>query len=320
MGDYVGATSGDPLVLGAGVLRKQNTRELIYVGTWGGPASDSTNPSGFSIYSNTGSSYCQYTYFGYGVEINAYVDTAAVNFTISIDGSSNLVGSTLIQPGTGLTWTATTGTVTGTSSIGGRLRIKIPYSTLGVHTVKKTHNSGNFIYMMAIDIVTPIHSYKSNLYADLQNTLPVGSNSLMDSRKTSMIKEALPSQKAWAQAIGITTPATTSSTTFVPMPDMSVTVKTSGGPLKITGDACVISPATAGIYLRYAVYVDGALLQNRILYNQVAATSALLPTWDLIVPVSAGVHKVDVYWASSGATFTMYVDGNNGRNLTVQEL
>jgi hypothetical protein len=316
MSNYTASVSSDFAIPPSGALRKANTREVLYYNTWVGPTLASAVPSGFTVVSNTASSYWQLTYFGYGVELLGAVDTLAVNQTVSIDDSSVLTGSTLIQPGTGLVWTAATGTLSGTSTVGGNIRIIIPVSTLSAHKVKLLVNSGYYTYQHAIDIITPIHSTKSNLYADLQNTLPVGSCSLMDSRKTSMIKEILPSQKAWAQAVGVAAAPSTSSAVLVPMPDMSCTIKTSGGAIEVSYNMVVYHPTT-GHAIYSAIYVDGLKVSSTKQCHEASANFDFLLGDSMIIPVSPGVHKVDIYWMASIAS--AYGEGAL-RNLTVKEL
>jgi hypothetical protein len=131
-----------------------------------------------------------------------------------------------------------------------------------------------------------------------------------------MIKEILPAQKAWAQAVGLAT-VTTSAGSGVPMPDMSITIKTSGGPLFISYCAGVSTDAVGG-QVPISIYVDGVTTGfQKNMRTQVASYS--IPTGDqAIVPVSAGTHKVDLYWfyASGGTAAT----ATAMRNLTVQEL
>ena len=214
------------------------------------------------------------------------------------------------------------GVLSGASNVVGKIRIKYSGLTLGVHKIKIIINSGTqFMYSDVVDIITPIHAVKSNLYADMQNTLPVGSCALTDSRKTSAVKEILPSQKAWVQAVGIASGATTTSASGVPVPDMSVTIKTSGRPILISYCICGYTGATSSpIYV--APYVDGVLSQAGIWMvisgdHSTAATSSACSN-SFVVPVSAGVHKVDLMWCTdSGVTATT---GGQRRTLTVQEL
>lgn len=322
LADFASCTAGD-LTVAAGVLRKAVAREMIYVGT--GWSVFGSNPFGWTITTTVNTDYIQYTFFGTGLSYrfqnaSAAAVTAQMTLTDAANpsGTTNFSGFTVATNGTGISsFVAATATLTTTTTNTVGNVISVSGMALGWHTIKITKLSGvaNF-FQEALDIITPIHAVKSNLYADLQNTLPVGSCSLTDSRKTSMIKEALPAQKAWAQAVGLAS-VSTSSGSPVPLPDMSVTIKTSGGPLYIS--YCIsVSVDAIGGQVPLAIYVDGVATGfQKNMRTQVA--SYAIPTGDqAIVPVSAGVHKVDIYWfyASGGTAATSPAL----RNLTVQEL
>ena len=304
-----------------GVIRKMGAnRESILGGTWSNPPTfDNTNfDSGWNCQTTTSASYMQYTFFGTGIEIGTYYNAAAYSQTVTVDGSSVLSGfaTSLSQPGTGLTFSAPAGTITGTSSVAGKARIRITGLSLGTHTVRITTGNTAQMYVDTWDIVTPIYSTKSNIYSDLMNTLPVGSNSISDDRQTQPVK-GLPAQKAWAVASGVISAPSTNSTSPVPMPDMSVTIKTSGGPLFISYAVQLII-ANSGASAAGYIYVDGQQISNDGAFVAPTATTYCAISDSIIVPVSAGVHKVDVYWSLGGGTGT--ISGNNVyRKLSVQE-
>ena len=242
MATYVPNTNAGIFSTAQGTIRKHNLREFVYTGTWSTVISFG-DLGGWNIFTAVATDSFKYTFFGTGFEwrFTNSVTTGA-NWQTNIDGATNLTVTngtfwtgalTTSFYGTGVTsFTASTGTlVTNTTQTSNGLSIS--GLSLGLHTVTLNRLTGtNNFYNQGFDIVTPIHSPKSNLYADFQNTLPVGNCSLSDNRKLS--SALLPSTKAWAQAIGITALPTTSSTTFVPFPDMSLIIKTTGGPLLIT--------------------------------------------------------------------------------------
>ena len=326
MGDYaLNSTTGTAGTISSGVLRKFATRENVYVGTWPALGIDVLFLCGYSVYTSTSGSYAEYVFFGTGINIKMYLGNSAQNFTLSVgvnggslSGNLSSYTSAFNYTGSGLTYTNTTGTVSGTSSGASGYNgavFSLSGLPLGVHKVRFTLNNTTTTYVDALDIITPIHAVKSNLYADLQNTLPVGSCSLTDSRPTSAIKEVLPSKKAWAQAVAVSNP-TTNSTSAVPLADMSVTIKTSGGPLDIRFLASLTHSALS--FIDTYIYVDGVQLQDSQTYQYTTGGTIVLAVNMLVVPVSAGVHKVDIYWAAgSGATLST---GTGKRVLTVQEL
>jgi hypothetical protein len=215
--------------------------------------------------------------------------------------------------GTTFSYANTTGVVTltagaGTSGCG----ISINGLTLGWHTITINWTSGTgSINTEAFDIITPVHSHRSSLYADLQNALPVGSSAISDDRLFTPVA-GLPGSKAWAQALGVTSSPTTASVSLLPCPDMSCAVKTAGGALRISYSLFTSSAGGATVT---QVYVDGIPIGNAK-ENSNSATAGTVSDV-IIVPVSAGFHKVDLYWASSAGS-TQTASGTS-RSLVVEE-
>jgi hypothetical protein len=314
MANYAISSAGTT-TMGTGLLRKTVFREVTYVGTWS-LVSDFTNSiNGNYAQSTTAGNYVEYTFFGTGVEYRFQGNSASTVHTISIDGSTNLSGYTTATFGSGMTLNASAGTITqGSNQLG--VGVSISGLTLGIHKIRVTLTSGNAINFEAFDVITPIHSIKSNAYADFQNTLPVGSCGISDNRKTTPNKDVLPAQKAWAQAIGVASSPTTTSTVAVPCPDMGLTIKTNGGPLQVNfsiNSYCSI----AGQNHWFLLYVDGVQVsalfpaENQNGWNTTSS-------YQQIVPVSAGTHKVELFWfTGGGATLSAY---GLSRIITAKEL
>jgi hypothetical protein len=297
-------------------MTKVNTREIYYTGAgWSSIGIDVVdNWGGTRFKSLTSGDGWQYTFFGTGCEVDFYMGGAGTGtLLITMDGSAP-ASATLVNTAGG--WSYSAGTATATTG-GNPAKLAISGLTLGLHTVRMTLGTGSEIDLAGVHVITPIHSVRSNIYADLQNTLAVGSNGISDDRQTQPIKSALPAQKAWAQATSITAGPTTTSTTFVPMPDMSITIKTSGGPIQISYSACLTN--SGGNETRTQLYVDGVAVGNqRSSYYVSAANNIYIPTVDtIIVPVSAGTHKIDLYWFVGGGTATAL---SNFRDLVVREI
>jgi len=332
MANYVANSTQSSVNIATGVLRKVSMRECNLTGTWvfsGGAAVIPLSIMGWELSSPASASTITFQFFGTGFEYRAYNNTAATTYTMSVDGQVNTQvanGSptggagwtsalTTSFYGTSFTYANTTGVVTLAAAAGNSgCGISINGLTLGMHTITISWTSGTgSINPEAFDIITPIHSYKSNLYADLQNALPVGSNSISDDRVFTPIAN-LPATKAWAQAIGITGGPTTTSTTLTPMPDMSVSIKTSGGALDISYCATTSASGGAGDAVQTQIFVDG-VGQGSVKSNSVG-TATSTNTDRLFVDVSPGYHKVDVYWSVGSGTATA---GASQRNLTVKE-
>ena len=346
MGSFVANTTAAVLNTSTGVLRKSSSREMVYVDGTGGTtawvASLSPNgqPSGFEFASDKLNASIQYTFFGTGFDFrsqsqsvqsnNIAVTINGVALNASYPGASNITYSVY---GAGVTYgggsanssalLSTVGsnilTLQNGSVING-VGFTISGLPLGEYTVKFNNGTASiYLKIYCIDIITPIHSYKSNLYADLQNTLTVGSNSLMDVRNTQPIPLALPQNKAWAQAVGVYgAGATVTSANLIPMIDMSGTLKTSGGPLQISYNASMYHSVAATL-CTCQVYVDGiAVGTPKVMSSPGAGATYVFEISDnIIIPASQGYHKIDVYVATGAITLTLYV---TNRSMTVKEL
>lgn len=321
MATFIANATAGSSTISTGILRKVGMREFVYTGTWTTPPGLDTNAvSGFIPNNASSGATFSYTFFGTGFDYRFEFNSGvATNFTISVDGSSNLSGfTTSSYLAAGMTFTASTGVVSGTS---GTLNygngVVVSGLALGIHTVKVTQNTNTGqVFSDSIDVITPIHSTKSNLMADLQNTLPVGSNALSDNRKVTPVKDSLPATKAWVQALAITSNPTTSSTSLVPLPDMSVTIKTTGGALDIQYSVAS-NNSGAGAQVFNQIFIDGVAIGTEKFFTSSVASAVETLTDSTIVPVSAGVHRVDIYWRVNGATG----QGNGtNRNLKVREI
>jgi hypothetical protein len=297
---------------GQGVLRKMMMREATFVGAGWNVAAAITQASGFAVNTGANAEYVEFTFFGTGVSIVYNGVGTSLTAAVTVDGASNLSGFTTSVVGTGASFVASTGVLTSGGAGGVDQYLNISGMSLAKHTVRVTRTGGsNTLTVLAADIITPIHSVKSSLYADLQNTLPVGSQSLQDSRQLVPSNQNL--QKAWAQAVGVTSGPTTSATVLVPCPDMSVVLNMSQN-----GFAQVIfsldgNGGTLGFYTR--IFVDGVAVG----INTVSGiTSENTITNTVVVPLSKGAHKIDGYWqCNSAGTIT---SADIRRILTVREL
>jgi hypothetical protein len=319
MGDSTAISTAAIDSVTSGALRKYCAREFIYSGTWAITAvSPSTFQSGLNFQSTTNGGFWEYSFFGTGFEVRTIFENAqTMALTISVNGSSNLSGFTtqFAQQNTGLSFTASpTATISGTSSAVGVGVLRVTGLSLGRHTVRITSGNTGRWYADSFDIITPIHSPKINQPGDLQNTLPVGSCAIGDMRKFSAA--AVKPLTNWAQAIGVTSAPTTTSTSYVPLPDMSLTLKTSGNPVFITFDALVTNN-TVGQTTDFFIYVNGLQIPNLRQAMPAASGYRSVVSFAMIQPLAAGFHKIDVYWSVSAGTGTAI--GTN-RTLTAREL
>jgi len=316
MGDFVANTVAGLNTISQGTLRKNTVnREAVYTGSWAiFNAAPSMLPGNY-VQSSATNSTVQYTFFGTGFDFRFYPDpTHDASTVLNIDGSTNhsSLTTSLYHFGGGCTFTPATGVLNNGGTSGSGAGLVISGLSLGLHTVTFTTGSASNFLPHVFDIITPIHSPKSNLPASLQNTLPVGSNAIADLREFTAIKENIVDLPNYAKAQGVSSGPSTTSTTYIPMPDMSVVVKTSGKPIEINFDgACRNSSGATAAYV--AIYVNGIQLKefgsNNSTWNPVNLHT--------IKNVSAGVHKVDVFWKATGSTAYMQL---LQRELTVQEI
>jgi hypothetical protein len=301
--------AGSLVTPSAGALMKSCAREFIYTGTWTGPTLSITANAGFGVTSSTAGQTWSYTFFGTGFE-QLIGSAAATTLTLQVDGA-NYAGSVTAAPSANFSYSSPTITF----SAGITTLVQISGLTLGWHTVKFTTGGAVALSVYEGYVITPMHSVKSNLYADIQNTLPVGSNSISDNRKLTPVKEVLPATKAWVQAVALTTNPTTTSTTAIPLPDMSCTIKTLGGAIEVSFSTCFLMSTTGGT-ATCQLFVDGVSAATIPGAYPASVSANGFAAGILKVPVAAGVHKVDIYWfVTPGNTGTAGV-----RILSVKEL
>ena len=327
MADFVSAGASlaganGPQNMSVGVLKKTGSRENTYINSWTGIGLDQGTPEGVFVHTNNVSGgIVQRPFFGTGFEWRTFFQAAAYNVTIQVlDASGSLINlasytTALRQPGTGMTFTAgTSSTITGTSSAASYGALSVSGLPLGTYTIKITvNNATGTIYAYAFDIITPIHSPKSNIYADLQNTLPVGSNAISDNRKTTLIEDVNLQPAQVSQALGFQV-ATTTSTSYVPVPDLSVTHKSSTGKVQISyGLSSTGGGANAADFV---LYVDGVQQLPALRGAGLSGSVGSGVSNTIIIPLSPGVHKIDLYWLATGGTMTLV----GGRSLTVRDV
>lgn len=166
--NYVQSSSGAIGFSGTGVVRKNPTRELTYVGSW--TAISGVDPisfeSAFNVATTTIGAYVEYIFWGTGIVFNGLAQVALSNATFSIDGSSDLSSFTtsLVQTSTGNTFNPATGVFTGTPVAQNKFRVSISGLPLGKHVLRVTNNTAaTALYSDGLDIITPIHINKSSL-------------------------------------------------------------------------------------------------------------------------------------------------------------
>jgi hypothetical protein len=320
MANFAANSTAGTDTFATGVLRKTSLRELVYVNGTGGTSDWSptltvgTFVNGSQVATDRTGAYVEYTFFGTGFESRfAAASNRSANISVQLQSLStggSLQAATVANfptlassvYGTGVTFSAGTLDQQDAATTGGS-GLRISGLGLGLWKVRFTNNSaGSFISLDAIDIITPIHSPKSNLYLTAQNTLSIGSQGIEDLRKIKAL-EQITNQKAISQAVGIASSPTTTSTVFVPMPDMSVVHSSKTGRVKVSYSATVGNSAVGG-QNRTQIYVNGAAISSDRSSNSAISTAANVNSDSFTVPVPIGTSKVDLYWRVNTGTGT----------------
>lgn len=329
MADFVANANGVGGIA-TGVLRKAGVREFTYVegtgGTsnWGIGGADSMQ----ELISDRLNAYAEYTFFGTGFDLRFRINsgrsaTTGVSLqSLSTGGSlvaltsANFATATFATIGTGTGYNSGTGVLdqqdASAQDHGGFRTSGLP---LGLYKVRFNNNTaGTYTSICSLDIITPIHAPKSNIIGDLQNTLPVGSCALQDSRQYTLAN--LVPQKVRSMAQGVASNFTTTSTSYTPVNDMSLTVISRGGWFKLTGMVNAYN-GTNATYI--SLFLNGAQVGPDATVG-INAASCLNVTTDVYLP--AGAHKIDIQWKVNAGTGTIYNSGsgNGSRILTVEEL
>ena len=237
LGDYLTLAQYDPSVVTdntvatgflqnpSGVIFKSCTREFLLVGAdWAlGPVAVSSTgapPAGTQITTNTHNTEpVSYTFWGTGCVLLWDCSSGGTFATnVLMDGVPIATGvnrGNMVNSGGG-TYTTTSSTSWAPG------RVEFTGLTLGLHTITaaRASGAGNFA-IVGIDIITPIYSPKSNLFSDLQNSLPVGSNAINDARKFTPVEDDISAEKNWVQAQGIIASPTSSVIALRALPDMN---------------------------------------------------------------------------------------------------
>lgn len=191
MADYVedstvSATGGSGII-SQGVVRKCNTREVVYEGTWSISAVQIGDTCGFPAVSTTGTPSFQFSFFGTGFDLWSRSGSGATTSLIEIDKHDGLgfqtfndtnfpsVASGATYSGAGGSFNSATGEMIASVDFNSRLT-GVENLVLDFYTVKVTctANVANTFELQAVDIITPIHS----------PNLMIGSLGVGDKRQT----------------------------------------------------------------------------------------------------------------------------------------
>jgi len=199
MADFVANDTAGLQTISTGVLRKSAVREMIYFeGTTGSTdwtmsglsTTITTRVGAYEVYTDRLDATVRYGFFGTGFEFRGFRGTnRSDNIQIKLNGTNASVGtgnnfptaSSFTYGYPGITDSTGVFSTVGASLNGCGAGIKdLPLDFYVVEFISQ--DSGEYISIDALDIITPIHSPKNNGPYVVQNTLPVGSQSIGDSR------------------------------------------------------------------------------------------------------------------------------------------
>ena len=329
MANFAENTTPGVDTIATGVLRKSCSREFVYVNGTGGTTDfnmslDTADPGGFRSSSDRLNSYYEYTFFGTGFEMRTTAQSdRSQNTQVSLQSLStggslqnltttNFPTITHSVYGTGVTFNAATGIFDQRDAAVTRgIGLRISDLPLGLYKVRFNNGTaGEFMTISTFDVITPVHSQKSNLYAAAQNTLAIGSQAIEDLRKIKALEQVV-DQKSVSQAFGVAASPSTSSTAYVPLPDLSVTHNTKSGRLKVSWS---FAGQTVTNGARLVIYLNGQAVGPELSFNSGAGA---INSGSAFINAPIGTNKIDLYWKMLGAgSVTALV---RERVLTVEE-
>lgn len=334
MANFVANATAGELRMSTGVLRKAAVREFTYVNGTGGTSDWAIN-NGFTVYTagmnletNRQNAYVEYTFFGTGFDFRFIsASNRSANITVSLQaltsGGSLVAATTTNFPslvssvyGTGVAFNNSTGVLDqldAAQTNGSGLVISgLP---LGTYKVRFNNNTASAIIdINSLDIITPIHSSESSLPTSILNTLSVGSNAIQDLRKIKAL-EQLTDQDVIAQAIGVISGPTTTSTLAIPIPDLSVTVTTKTGKLDIAAFVTLRNNIAASSQ-QITITVNGQQIGIAASYDTPVANNNNSLHINSLFFGGPGTYKIDVYHLTNTGTTTF---AGTGRYLRVKE-
>jgi hypothetical protein len=292
MADFVGNSTDTFAHISTGTLRKSNRREMNYEGTgWTSTGvSFSTRTTGYDYRTSTPGESWEYTFFGTGADIRLDSNGTA---TFEIDGSSDFSSVTSSHYGTG-TWTPAVGTLVGnlTNSEG----IIIDGLPLGTHKLKVTFTSGTGLYPESVDVITPIHSYKS-VNRVVHNEIDVGSQCIADNRAILGISDN--ELHSGLQTFILEDPSNNrADVNWEFLFNAHHTVKSKGGIFNFKGAFDIDEASGSGAWqFQVGMLVDGVYYGGILSWSStVVDGNNRRMTWDLDVPLSEGWHTIKYIW------------------------
>lgn len=292
-----------------GTIFKSPTREFKYTGSWSyTPGVIGSSPAGINVDTLTTTSAFSHqgVYKGMTLCFNTN-NIAASDFTLTVDGS---LYATATPRGNMTNLTGGSYRITQTPSAPSRL--EITGLSYGPHTILVTFTSGTGMDFSGAWLQTVIAVDKF----DEVNDGFTGSQTIKDERVFSPIKEDSDQPAIWSEAHGITAGPSTASTSFVPLEDMQVIIRTKGKPIEITFQGSVFG--NVGSQDRVvAILVDGQTVYTGTDQVQLDAADRSNMYLSKVVQINPGPHFVQIFHRTGSGTMFWQ---NTERLLTVKEI
>lgn len=315
--NITGTTTAGNIEIPVGTLFKAPSREYAYVGAnWQFFPLDATSLPGFTTTTLTNNSQpLSLEFFGTGVVVHLGASVAGTyDFTVNIDGALNASGVVRSNASN-----LGGGSYRSTASTNAYQPCRVEFTglTLGRHriTIQRTGGTGNFTFQ-GLHIITPIHSPKLNGPFVVQNTMNIGSQGILDMRKFS--KKDIDDQLFMADASGVFSTPSTSSTVFVPQADLACPVYLEKDSLvRINFDSALYATAlTPNIQIQ--AFVDGKAVGHELWHDVETATGQPQTTSGYVtLRLSKGFHFVYVMWRCNTGTAASNI---TFRGLTVERV
>lgn len=356
LANYVGNTTEGVDRMSLGVISKMNTRELRYIAkttaspsgsvSWTvGGINPSAHPSGYDIYTNRNQGTLSFSFYGTGfnlrgtadvnrsqyneifvsnsagqlVNINDYVVNAYGGYTYS---SQVIIP---VPPFPSIVYNDVLNERSASFRIGAGLNISgLPLDYYTFLITNRSNDTNSFLLVNNIDIITPVYSPITSLEFTKQEGLDIGSSSLMDGRNFYPIKSIGEEQKSISTVFGISGEVSTTSTTYIPLPDMNCNIKTKSGYIEVTYSVTGYMVNNASTFYIVPV-IDGRTLNEYEIYmtnhnmDVLSATAYSTLSTSFVVPVSKGTHNISLFWRSVSPFWTIRALGNR-RFITVREI
>lgn len=187
MADFVANTTAGLTPISTGVLRKNSSRETVYVGAWGITTSPISYLGGHLFFTNTSGNSFSKTFFGTGLDYRFDGEgNNSDNISVTVNGipltAANFPTATFSVYGdAGLGFNSTTG-VLDAKTAGGVIACGFVVEGLPLdsYDIEFTVNTAEYLRVLAIDVITPIHS----------NNTKVGSLGMADLRSNAQVEDS----------------------------------------------------------------------------------------------------------------------------------